>query len=239
MSKVIKKEKQPAKPSLPPCLASLGPQAAAMRIRRQIEKLSATAEGGKEANTWLNDYYKNKISSMKSSKNADKQKNLHELMNATDLASSEFFQRIRRDVVTESDRTTGTWMSWKQVLDLEHESVAKLSLAQGRLQSRPSSQLDHSKPETKELPEELQLEYRYVVQQDIMDVSKSSEIQKSDSSKPVDSVAVGKDEAAKKRADIVERAQKTSRMWGAQSKDIETRLGQYADNEYLGIFILI
>jgi len=61
----------------------------------------------------------------------------------------------------ETDTTLERWISWRQVLELEDEAVAQLMIAQGTLEHRLSSKLNHADMATERLTWHQRHEFKY------------------------------------------------------------------------------
>ena len=83
-----------------------------------------------------------------------------EVLSSSDW-NTDYFERIRTVSHHESWTTTGTWITWKQLIDRDDISVIRLALKSGKLKHRPHEKLDHDDPEVQALDEDLRREYKW------------------------------------------------------------------------------
>ena len=231
----VKKEPAAAAPKMPPCLEGMKPNAVANKVKRKIDQLSAADPESKAKGAWLRQYYDSTIAKQKSTKSEEKAKFLNELMNATNLKESPFFERLRRDYYKESDIAQATWLSWKQVLMQEDEDVIEMSIAQGKIEVRDSIKLDHTAEETKQLPLAKRREYRYVTESEVIESARMGELSMKDNTVLVDKVAEAQTKKKEALSAVLTTAQRTMRAYKQQREDIEMRLNGYDGNEYPGL----
>ena len=223
----IKKKAVPAKAG-PACLAGLASSAASNKIKRKIDQLA-------EGDSWLFKYYKEGLSKQKTSKNEEKAKFIDELFKATNLKDSEYFSRLKKDVVKQTDASQASWMSWTKLMQNEDPVVVALSIKQKKILVRPSSQLDHDDAATLDIPIEHRQEYRYVQESELHEHIDERELIKRDDGKPTDPEAEAEAAVVAMSNDIVQSASKALRLFKNQRDEIQARVTSFSRNEYLGL----
>ena len=116
----------------------------------------------KQAPEWIRMYWTGKVKYDKSSSSAEKKECIEAILSDKGW-DAPFFQRLRSVNKVDEDKTDSTWMSWKKLLENEDEAVAKLMIAQHKILTRNHELLDHNDDATKELPENLRLQYKYAL----------------------------------------------------------------------------
>ena len=223
MAPRIKKEKEKEKGKAS-CIAALTPQALAMRAKRKIEEVQ-------KDHPWLVDYYNKHVKKSRTQSNDTKQEFLEHLLSCTDISSSPFFMRIHEDIGEKEDANKAKWLSWTVLLGKEPEEVLRLSIKQGKIQTRPSELLNHDDPETASLAAEYKLQYRYAIDHETDRWIERSVLQKSDDTKPVDQEQKELDEKTKELIKQHEAGCKALRMFRMQEDDMQGRVNALAANK--------
>ena len=76
--------------------------------------------------------------------------------------NADYFKRIMKVQKIDDFDDTETWLSWKQITDIDGDDLVKMQLKQGKVVARLHKHLDHADPRTKDLPEEARFQYSRV-----------------------------------------------------------------------------
>eukprot|EP00959_Pyramimonas_sp_CCMP1952_P346656 7260414-Pyramimonas_sp.AAC.1 len=145
---------------------------------------------------------------------------------------SEYFRRFEKVAKVDTNSETGTWMSWKQITDLDGEALVNVQIQQKTVITRPHSKLDAEAESTKSLPEHERLEYKKVSEVESTLTSIETGATRSTDAVPPeeDDDDPERDEHNKKSMSVI---RKTHNAHQNASIGIKMRLGKYKDNRYL------
>ena len=76
--------------------------------------------------------------------------------------NAEYSKRCQKVEKVTEEKEEGTWMSWKQVTDIDGEALEKAQIACGKIETRLHKRLDHDHAYVQDMPAELKLEYKKV-----------------------------------------------------------------------------
>ena len=85
-------------------------------------------------------------------KDGEKQNFVEKLLSASGEFTDPYFEHMRDIQRTTDGGTVATWISYKQLLEKEDETVAQIMFNQRKIITRPHSKLDHDDPATKAWP---------------------------------------------------------------------------------------
>ena len=177
-------------------------------------------------------YYEGGLKNQKAAKSQEKFEFMKQVLQ-NDFKGS-YFERIERLVHTDAQKTVKTWMSWKQITDLDGVRLVRLGVKQNKIEVQLSEDLDHDDPDTAELDEEERMQYRKVDRIDeettatVNQGSRSADDPEQVDIDMVDQEADEKEEA-KKRACVI---RKTHTLFSTQQIDIKSRLDKFKDTKY-------
>ncbi|CAK0875444.1 unnamed protein product [Prorocentrum cordatum] len=145
---------------------------------------------------------------------------------------SEYFRRFEKVAKVDTNSETGTWMSWKQITDLDGEALVNVQIQQKTVITRPHSKLDAEAESTKSLPEHERLEYKKVSEVESTLTSIETGATRSTDAVPPeeDDGDPERDENNKKSMSVI---RKTHNAHQNASIGIKMRLGKYKDNRYV------
>ena len=105
-------------------------------------------------------FYEKGLKNQKTAKSSDKQEFIDKVLEGDFKA--DYFKRIMKVQNVNEHKEEQTWMSWKQVTDVDGEALVKAQIACGMIATRKHARLDHDHEGVQALPEELKLEYQKI-----------------------------------------------------------------------------
>ena len=178
---------------------------------------------------WIRKFYSGKLKYARATSQEKNEFLQHLLLD--DLNNSPYFKQLRKVVHEQSESSTGEWKSWTEVLTIDSADVIKLGVSQGKILTRPSTQLDHTDPRTQEIAEEHRLQYRYVKDNDMTKTSNVDEVEKGTDQPPPETV----DQSSIIFDKIKKTINKTVKTWKDQRADYDGRIDKMIKNQYSGI----
>ena len=205
------------------CVAGKSGKALANAVRYELSK----------APEHVQKHYAEKLKTAKTRTSDDKLKFIKELLTA-DNYDTEFFNKMKKDVYTNTTTTENEWMSWKSFSDKEGVLLARAQVAQKSVETRPHPNLDPAAPSTLELPEEERVQYRYTKEKDAETVSEQTELMQRDTpqQEPATDKPSSDPDAEKKRSVLFALAKRSHSVFSASAVDFMIRLGKFESNEY-------
>ena len=191
---------------------------------------------------WLKDYYEQELKRAKQKSSTEKVTFIEQVLENDDF-DSDYFQRIKQTVHSKKESVDSAWISWKKLLDNEDEAVARLMIKQGKVITRPHSNLDHDSADVQELPEEVRKQYKYVQEREsnsstrLQQVTKTADNEKTKKPEKLQPVKDEEEEEDGKK-DIDKLVQIAKRIHGIVASnlhDMQHRVGKFKDNERPGV----
>jgi hypothetical protein len=109
-------------------------------------------------------FYDKGLKYQKTAKSSEKQEFIDKVLEGDFKA--DYFKRCLKVQKVNEHKEEQTWMSWKQVIDVDGEALVKAQIACGMIATRKHTRLDHDHEGVQALPDELKLEYQKI--QDIL-----------------------------------------------------------------------
>ena len=198
---------------------------------RQLQKknLMDCANKLRKAPSFVRKFYDGKFKFAKMS-NPEKAEFVEEVLSTRDF-KSEFFERIQKFEVRDEDKDTNTWMSWREVTNIDGEPLVLAQLAQGTMVRRPHPKLDPLHETTLAMPENERFQYKQGRNQEIHTNAEVNVTSRSSKEEPP--------ENGKPCADGIENEKKI--LLGvkkvhngvlASAIEVKIKLGKFQDNKY-------
>jgi hypothetical protein len=105
-------------------------------------------------------FYEKGLKYQKTAKSSDKQEFIDKVLEGDFKA--DYFKRCLKIQKVNEHKEEQTWMSWKQVTDLDGEALVKAQIACGAIETRKHPRLNHDHESVQALPDELKLEYQKI-----------------------------------------------------------------------------
>ena len=112
----------------------------------------------------MKQFYDKGLKYLKTAKSAEKQEFIDKVLEGDFKA--DYFKRCLKVQTVNEHKEEQTWMSWKQVTDVDREALVKAQIACGLIATRKHARLNHDHESVQALPDELKLEYQKI--QDIL-----------------------------------------------------------------------
>ncbi len=124
------------------------------------------------------------------------------------------------------------WLSWTAITAKDGAALVAVQIRQGKLETRPHSELDHDDPSTKELPEAEQLEYKHVTENtvELKGTIKKKDVTTGSKQEPQETATIEDVELAKKN---VQKARKQHNADQAALNDMKLQLPTYEKSRYI------
>jgi hypothetical protein len=198
-------------------------------VQQQKKDLMDCANKLRNAPSFVRKFYDGKFKFAKMS-NPEKAEFVEEVLSTRDF-KSEFSERIQKFEVRDEEKDTDTWMSWREVINLDGEPLVLAQLAQGTMVRRAHPKLDPLHETTLAMPENERFQYKQGRNQEIHTNAEVNETARSSKEEPP--------ENGKPCADGIDKEKKTlvavKRVYNgvlASAIEVKIKLGKFQDNKY-------
>ena len=183
------------------------------------------------APSFVRKFYDGKFKLAKMS-NPDKKEFVAEVLNTSDW-KSEFFERIQKFEVRDEEKDTDTWMSWREVVNLDGEALVLAQLAQKTMTKRAHPKLDPLHVTTLAMPENERFQYKQGKNQEIHTNAEMNEHARSCKEEPpVNEQGKPNTDDIEKEKKILMGIKKVHNGVLASAIEVKIKLGKYQDNKY-------
>ena len=216
------------------CIGAAGrarKQEADAEAEKQLQKKDSQDLANKlrSAPSFVRKFYDGKFKMARMS-NPEKAEFVEEVLSTRDF-KSEFFERIQKFEVRDEEKDTDTWMSWREVINLDGEPLVLAQLAQGTMVRRPHPKLDPLHETTLAMPENERFQYKQGKNQEIHTNAEVNVTSRSSKEEPP--------ENGKPCADGIENEKKillgVKKVYNgvlASAIEVKIKLGKFQDNKY-------
>jgi hypothetical protein len=204
-------------------------ETAEAEIQQQKKDLMDCANKLRKAPSFVRKFYDGKLKFAKMS-NPEKAEFVEEVINTHDF-KSEFFERIQTFEVRDEDKDTNTWMSWREVTNIDGEPLVLAQLTQGTIVRRAHPKLDPLHETTLAMPENERFQYKQGKNQEIHTNAEVNETSRSAKEEPPEHGKPCADEIEKEKK-ILLTLKKVHNGVLASAIEVKIKLGKFQDNKY-------
>jgi len=143
---------------------------------------------------------------------------------------SEFFERIQEFEVRDEEKDTDTWMSWREVINLDGEPLVLAQIAQGTMVRRPHPKLDPLHETTLAMPENERFQYKQGRNQEIHTNAEVNTTSRSSKEEPPENGKPCADDIENEKK-ILLGVKKVHNGVLASAIEVKIKLGKFQDNK--------